>query len=86
MISEAYLKLMEQKLPEALLLVLYYCVALKRLEHLWWVRGKAENLLNTVNAELGPGWERWTRWPIEQVLGTNNEGGAMGFGLIMNRV
>ena len=84
MISEDYLKMMEQKIPEALLLVLYYCVALKRLEHLWWVRGKAENLLNTVNAEMGPGWERWTRWPNEQVLGKGASPGVMGFGTIMN--
>lgn len=81
--------MMEQKLPEALLVVLYYCVALKRLDHLWWVKGKAENLLNTVLAELGPGWERWTRWPIDQVLGSQasiGSGGIMGFGSIMNSV
>jgi len=79
--------MLEQKIPEALLLVLYYCVALKRLEHLWWVRGKAENLLNTVNAELGMGWERWARWPMEQVLGSQagiGSGGIMGFGSIMH--
>jgi len=80
---------MEQKIPEALLLVLYYCVALKRLDHLWWVKGKAENLLNTVLAELGPGWDRWTMWPVDQVLGLQpgvGSGGIMGFGSIMNGV
>jgi hypothetical protein len=68
-ISEEYLQILEQKMPEAMLLVFYYCVPLKKLEETWWMRGKAENLLNTVRTELGGGWERWTRWPIEQVLG-----------------
>lgn len=68
-ISEEYLKMLEDKVPEALLVVAYYCVALKKAENMWWVRGKGENLLKTVLRELGPGWERWTAWPVEQVLG-----------------
>lgn len=75
-ISEEYMKMLEEKIPEALLLVVFYCVALKRVEYMppvWWVEGKAENLLRTVIVELGepPGaiWERWLRWPVEKVLG-----------------
>jgi hypothetical protein len=78
MISEEYLKMLEDKVPEALLIVAYYCVALKKAENMWWLRGKGENLLNTVLAELGPGWERWTAWPVEQVLG-RDEGVGRGF-------
>jgi hypothetical protein len=75
-ISEEYMKMLEEKIPEALLLVVFYCVALKRVEYnspVWWVEGKAGNLLRTVVVELGepPGkmWERWLKWPVEQVLG-----------------
>jgi hypothetical protein len=72
-ISDEFLKMLEDKIPEALLIVVFYCVALNRAAHMWWVEGKAENLLRTVVAELGepPGkmWERWLRWPVEQVLG-----------------
>jgi hypothetical protein len=79
-ISEDFVKMLEEKIPEALLLVVFYCVALKRAAYMWWVEGKAENLLRTVAAELGepPGkmWERWLRWPVEQVLGG---GEVMGF-------
>ena len=79
-ISEDFVKMLEEKIPEALLLVVFYCVALKRAAYMWWVEGKAENLLRTVVAELGepPGvmWERWLRWPVEQVLGG---GEVMGF-------
>lgn len=69
MLSEEYLAMVEQKIPEALVLVAFYCVALKKAENMWWVRGKGENLLRTVLAELGPGWERYTAWPVQQVLG-----------------
>jgi hypothetical protein len=74
MISEDYLALLEQKIPEALLVVVFYCVALKKAEHMWWLRGKGENLLRTVLAELGPGWERYTAWPVQQVLGQEGVG------------
>ena len=70
-ITEEYLKMLEEKIPEALLLVVFYCVALKRAAYMWWVEGKAENLLRTVVVELPPEkrWERYLRWPVEQVLG-----------------
>jgi hypothetical protein len=68
-VTEEFLKMLHEKLPEALLLVVYYCVALKRVGYMWWVEGKAENLLRTVVSELGERWERWLRWPVEQVLG-----------------
>ena len=74
MISEEYLGLLAEKMPEALLIVVFYCVALKKAENMWWVKGNPEILLRTVVAELGPGWERWTKWPIEQVLGNENVG------------
>jgi hypothetical protein len=80
MISDGYLALLEQKLPEALLIVAYYCVALKRAENMWWVKTKGENLLKTVILELGGvdgQWDRWTRWPVEQVL--SGESKAYGF-------
>ncbi|KAH8819927.1 hypothetical protein F5884DRAFT_762171 [Xylogone sp. PMI_703] len=68
MIPDEFIALVEQKIPEALLLVATYCVLLKRVEYMWWVKGKSRYLLERVLAELGQGWERWTYWPIEEVL------------------
>ncbi|PVH76165.1 hypothetical protein DL98DRAFT_518178 [Cadophora sp. DSE1049] len=67
-VSDEYLDLLEQKYPQAILIVMYYCVVLQRLESAWWMKGKAENLLQTMVDVLGSGWERWTRWPIEKVF------------------
>jgi len=72
-ISDGFIKMLEEKIPEALLIVVYYCVALKRADRMWWVNEKGENLLRTVLAELGDGWERWTTWAVEQVLGKVEE-------------
>jgi hypothetical protein len=74
LIPEEFVQLVEERVPEALLLVAHYCVLLKRLENMWWVKGKAENLLQTVRAALGDGWERWLQWPICEVLGTDRLG------------
>lgn len=49
--------MLREKVPEALLIVVYYCVALKKADHMWWVKEKPENLLRTLLAELGTGWE-----------------------------
>ncbi|KAF4630607.1 hypothetical protein G7Y89_g7530 [Cudoniella acicularis] len=70
-IVDDFLVLLEDKMPEALLIVAYYCVAIKMQSGcVWWLTGKAEHLLRTVLDELGDQWEQWTRWPIEKVLET----------------
>ncbi|CAG8983346.1 hypothetical protein HYALB_00000513 [Hymenoscyphus albidus] len=68
-LSDDFLKLVEDKIPEALLLVAYFCVTLIRLPSMWWNDGRPENFLETILDELGDRWEEFTRWPIEQVLG-----------------
>ncbi len=67
-LSDGFLGMLERKVPQALLIVMTFCVALPRLESVWWMKGKAENLLQTMLDALGPGWERWTSWPIEKIL------------------
>jgi len=73
---EGFLKMLEKKVLEALLLVAHYCTLLKRLQRLWWINGRPESLLRTVLNLLGNGWERWTQWPIDVVLGNNNGAGG----------
>jgi hypothetical protein len=72
-ITEDYLKMLEDKVPQALLIVAFYCIALKKPEHMWWLNGKGENLLRTVVGELGRGWEGWMEWPVEMVLGKDGK-------------
>ncbi|TVY85223.1 Sterol regulatory element-binding protein ECM22 [Lachnellula suecica] len=68
-VSEAFYEMLERKVPEALLVAMHFCVALKSMERVFWIEGKAENLLKTMLDVMENGWERWTRWPIERVFG-----------------
>ncbi|KAF7871671.1 hypothetical protein EAF04_003778 [Stromatinia cepivora] len=67
--------MMGRKVKEALLLIAYYCVCIHRVSHISWMNGKGKNLLKTTLDVLGPGWEKWTAWPIEVVLGREWRGG-----------
>jgi hypothetical protein len=68
-VTDEYLRMLEKKVPEALLVASYVCVAIKLLDGLWSMKGKAQNLLRTILNVLGGGYERWTKWPIRKVLG-----------------
>jgi hypothetical protein len=67
-VPDEYLLMLERKVPQALLLAMHFCPTLKRIEDLWWVKGKAENLLTTLLDALGDGWDKWTAWPKEKVF------------------
>lgn len=67
--------MLSRRVKEALLIVAYYCVCIHRVSHVSWMSGKGKNLLQTTLDELGPGWEQWTAWPIEVVLGREWRGG-----------
>ncbi|KAE8441665.1 hypothetical protein EG329_004586 [Mollisiaceae sp. DMI_Dod_QoI] len=68
-VPDEYLQMMERKNPQALLVAMHFCTTLKGLDHLWWMKGKAENLLTTLIDALGEGWDTWTRWPKLKVFG-----------------
>ena len=70
-ISDEFIQMLSEKKPEALLIVCYFCLVLKRMGDTWWMKGKAENLLRTIMTELGGGGGNWTKWPIKVVLGEN---------------
>lgn len=67
-ISNEYIKMLEQRMPEAVLIAVYYCIPLRLLDTAWWMNGKARNLLETLLGVLGERWTRWTKWPREKVM------------------
>jgi hypothetical protein len=51
--------MVQERCPQALVIVAVYCILLKRNEELWWMRGKVENRLRAVRKELVSGqWDR----------------------------
>ncbi|KAI1812870.1 hypothetical protein GGS20DRAFT_599656 [Poronia punctata] len=52
---------------EALCILAYYCVLLKRLEHLWWVEGWAFHLIEQIYKTLDAKYRLWIQWPLEEI-------------------
>ncbi|KAF4626965.1 hypothetical protein G7Y89_g11191 [Cudoniella acicularis] len=70
LIPQRFCEMVEERYPQALVLVAAYCVLLKRIEEFWWIRGKAESLLAVVRRGLpGEEWGEWLRWPVEEING-----------------
>lgn len=70
LIPERFCEMVEDRRPQALILVAIYCVLLKRIEKFWWIRGKAENLLAAVTRELPDVLvDKWLKWPMEEIEG-----------------
>lgn len=67
-IPRRFCEMIDERCPQALVLVAVYCVLWKRDENHWWVKGKAENLLEAVRKELpGTTWDAWLEWPMEEL-------------------
>lgn len=80
LVPEEFILLVEDRIPEALLILASYCVILKKMDDVWWCRGIANNLLMTLIKFLGGEkgrWKRYLRWPIEEVVGRQGENARM---------
>ncbi|KAL3417208.1 C6 zinc finger domain-containing protein [Phlyctema vagabunda] len=67
LIPDSFCFMVEERYPQALVLIAVYCVLLKKIDHLWWIKGKAANLLAAVEKRLPPGWEPWLAWAMQVV-------------------
>lgn len=71
-IPDVYIQMISQRNPHALVLLAHYTVLLKRNEERWWIKDKAEELLQKIVLELqrlpdGPQWMEWIQWPLGEV-------------------
>lgn len=67
LVPERYLELLRKREPEALVLLAYECVILKRLEPLWFVDGVADRMMRIVMEGLGKEWNGWVDWPLREM-------------------
>lgn len=70
LVPNEFAELVEERMPQALLVLAHYFVLLKRVDYMWWAKGKAESLLQTIRGVLGDGWDKWLQWPIDEITGT----------------
>jgi len=65
-VSQEYMELLFDRRPEALVLLAYFCVLLKKLDSCWYFKGLGGALLEGIQEELAVEWRPWIQWAIEQ--------------------
>ncbi|KAJ2994963.1 hypothetical protein NUW58_g1408 [Xylaria curta] len=66
-VPDPFIKLLKSHDSEALCVLAFFCVLLRRLEHLWWIEGWAFHLIERIYTTLDERYRPWIRWPLEEV-------------------
>ena len=66
--STAFSQLIKRRVPQALIILTYYCVILDVLDGRWWIRGWATRVLRDIMGTLQEHWRHWIEWPVQAVL------------------
>jgi Fungal specific transcription factor domain len=61
-----YVRLLHYQHPIALIILAHYCVVIKKIETVWYLRGLGQNLLLSIHEVLSPKWRPWLVWPMKQ--------------------
>ncbi|KAL8937180.1 MAG: hypothetical protein Q9216_004554 [Gyalolechia sp. 2 TL-2023] len=64
-LPDEYITLLNQRRPEALIILAYYGVVLHFYRKSWTIGGTGASLIRAVSAQLGSFWERWLAWPLQ---------------------
>lgn len=65
-VTDEFLQLLYKRKPEALVVLAYYCVLLKRVNSIWYFKGVGETLLDAINNKLDKKWKPWIAWAVQQ--------------------
>jgi hypothetical protein len=66
-VDQEFLLLLNRRKPEALVIFAYYCVLLKKINwKFWYFDGVGEGILFAIRDELGPEFQEWIEWPLQQ--------------------
>ncbi|KAI1417255.1 hypothetical protein F5Y13DRAFT_152358 [Hypoxylon sp. FL1857] len=66
-ISTDYIALLDQRRPEALVILAYYAVLLHRARDYWAVGDAGDFLIRSIGHQLGVYWDKWLQWPKQAV-------------------
>ena len=68
--SPAYITLLDEQRPEALIILSYFAVILHKRRQCWIINDTGRLLVNSIALRLGRRWEDRLAWPKAQILGT----------------
>lgn len=66
-LPEEYVVLLNQRRPEALIILAYYGVFLHSYRNAWAIGDSGAALVKAISAQLGSYWSHWLLWPIRMV-------------------
>ncbi|KAL8917619.1 MAG: hypothetical protein Q9172_005760 [Xanthocarpia lactea] len=66
-LTEGYLTLLNQRRPEALIILAYYGVILHFYRKAWCIGDSGASLIRAVEAHVGSYWSPWLRWPLDLI-------------------
>jgi hypothetical protein len=64
-IPQRYLDMLRDRQPEAMIILAYYAVLLRRVDNQWFMHGWARYLVTLIHAALDEEWHEWLTWPRE---------------------
>lgn len=64
----AFLELLSQWHPSALILLAHYCIILHRVgSRTWYLENGPINIMSTIMRQLDPCWHRYIEWPLREI-------------------
>ncbi|KAI1272821.1 hypothetical protein F5Y07DRAFT_284517 [Xylaria sp. FL0933] len=66
-IPDPLIELLKDHDNEALCVLAFFCVLLKRMDYMWWIEGWAFHLIERIYSTLDSQYRLWIRWPLEEI-------------------
>ncbi|KAE9362663.1 hypothetical protein N431DRAFT_490418 [Stipitochalara longipes BDJ] len=66
-VPDMYIALVQDRVPEALCIFGYYCVLIKRLDSLWFIRDWSEDLIANIYWLLDERYREYIVWPMKEI-------------------
>lgn len=66
-LQEGYSKLLNERRPEALIILAYYGVLLHFYREAWAVGDSGTLVIRAINSQIGSYWSQWMAWPLQIV-------------------
>jgi hypothetical protein len=73
-IPAAFVAMLQQRKPEAMVIFVYYAVLLHQSRDFWVFGEGGRFLLRVVSTHLGPYWAEWLVWPNEMIENGRRDG------------
>lgn len=66
-LNDEYMALLNQRRPEALIILAYYGVILHFYRNAWCIGDSGASSIRAINTQLGSYWSQWLQWPMSMI-------------------